>query len=111
MQNFLVLFLAPSSVIEEWMKTPQAEREAAEKKMHEDWDVWMASHGSMIKQTNSGGKTKKVSLSGVSDTKNDIMLYSVIEAESHEVAANAFVGHPHLTIPQATIEVMAIRPM
>ena len=111
MQTFLVLFLAPSSVIEEWMKTPQAEREAAEKKMRDEWNIWMSNHASMIKETNAGGKTKRVNTSGVTDTKNDIMLYSVIEAESHDVAAKAFEDHPHLGIPQASIEVMAIRPM
>lgn len=111
MQTFMVLFLAPVSVIEEWMKTPQEEREVAEKKMREEWDIWMSSHASMIKETNAGGTTKRVTSSGVADTKNDIMLYSIIEAESHEVAANAFLGHPHLSIPQASIEVMAIRKM
>lgn len=111
MQKFIVLFLAPAAVLEEWMKTPQEEREVGEKKMREDWDAWMATHASMIKETNAGGKTKRVSTEGVVDAKNDIMLYSVIEAESHEAASNAFIGHPHLTIPQATIEVMAIRPM
>ena len=111
MQTFIVLFLAPVAVIEEWMKTPQVDREVAEKKMREDWDAWMATHASMIKETHAGGKTKRINASGVTDAKNDIMLYSIVEAESHEVASNAFIGHPHLTIPQATIEVMAIRPM
>jgi hypothetical protein len=111
MQQFLVLFLVPVSVIEEWMKTPEQERLQAEKKMREDWDMWMSHHASMIKETNAGGKTKLVNALGVSDTKNDIMLYSVIEALSHDDATKAFEGHPHLGIPQASIEVMAIRPM
>lgn len=111
MQTFLVLFLAPASVIAEWMKTPEEERKAMEQKMKEDWDIWTNNHASMIKETNAGGKTKLVNTDGTSDTKNDIMLYSVIEAESHEVAAKAYEGHPHLAIPQATIEVMAIRAM
>jgi hypothetical protein len=93
------------------MKTPQEERQIAEKKMKEDWDTWTASHSKMIKETSAGGKTKRVNASGVSDAKNDIMLYSIIEAESHDAAAQAFVGHPHLSIPQATIEIMAIRAM
>ncbi len=111
MQRFLVLFLAPASVIESWMKTTQADREIAEKKMHEDWDAWMSVHASMIKETAAGGATKRVSVAGVSDTKNDIILYSLVEAESHELAAKAFEGHPHLGIPQASIEVMAVRPL
>lgn len=111
MQKFLVMFLAPVAVIEEWMKTPQADREIAEKKMREEWNVWSTAHASMIKETNAGGKTKRVNASGVSDTKNDIMLYSIIEAESHDIASQAFVGHPHLGIPEASIEIMAIRSM
>lgn len=111
MNTFLVLFLAPVSVIEEWMRTPQAEREVEEKKMREDWDTWTNNHASMIKETYAGGKTKQVDQTGVTDTKNDIMLYSIVEAESHEVAAKAYEGHPHLTIPQASIQIMAIRPM
>ncbi len=111
MNNYLVLFLAPATVMDEWMKTPQAERDAAEKKMRAEWDEWMAAHAGMIKETNAGGKTKRVTSDGVVDARNDIMLYSVIEAQSHEAAAKAYEGHPHLAIPQASIEIMAIRPM
>jgi len=39
------------------------------------------------------------------------MLCSFVEAESHEAAAKAFENHPHLQIPQSSIEVMAVRPM
>lgn len=111
MNTFLVLFLAPASVIAEWMKTPQAERDAAEKKMRAEWNAWMDAHAGMIKETKAAGKTKRVTTAGVVDSRNDIMLYSVVEAESHEVAAKAFEGHPHLGIPQASIEVMAIRSL
>ena len=65
----------------------------------------------MITDTGAGGKTKLVSTSGVSDIKNDIMLYSFVEAESHEAAAKAFENHPHLQIPQSSIEVMEVRSM
>jgi hypothetical protein len=39
------------------------------------------------------------------------MLYSFVEAESHEAAAKAFENHPHLGIPQSSVEVMEVRPM
>jgi hypothetical protein len=32
-------------------------------------------------------KTKLVTIQGIFDTKNGIMLYSIVEAESHETAA------------------------
>ena len=43
--------------------------------------------------------------------KNDIMLYAIVEAETHEAAAKMFEGYPHLQIPQASIEVMEIHPL
>jgi len=72
---------------------------------------WIGDHAKLITLTEAGGKTKRVTASGVSDTKNDIMLYSFVEAESHEAAAKAFENHPHLQIPQSSIEVMEVRPL
>jgi hypothetical protein len=111
MTKFLALYLVPAPVIEDWQKTDPATRKTAEEKMRADWDAWMATHKKIIVSTDAGGKTKRVTPNGVADTKNDIMLYSVVEADSHEAAAKAFESHPHLQIPQASIEVMAIRAM
>jgi hypothetical protein len=71
----------------------------------------MSEHAAMILSTEAGGQTKRVTGAGVADAKNDIMLLSYVEAESHEAAAKAFESHPHLQIPQASIEVMAVRSM
>jgi hypothetical protein len=112
MKKFMVLFLAPQSLMAEWMQKPEAERKEAEDKMRKEWDEWTASHSSLFVDGPAGtGKTKSVSESGVADTKNDIMLYGIIEANSQDEAANMFVGHPHFGIPQATIEVMEINPI
>jgi hypothetical protein len=111
MNKFIVLFLAPSAVMAEWMKKPQSERDGEEKKMREEWNEWMKVHAAMIKETNAAGKTKRVSAKGIEDARNDIMLYSIVEGESHEAVARAYEGHPHFGIPEATIEITAIRPM
>ena len=95
----------------EWMKKPEEERKEEETKMKAEWDVWMTAHAGMIKETNAAGKTKKVTGAGVVDHRNDLMLYSIVEAESHEAAAKAYEGHPHFGIPEATIEVMTLRSM
>jgi hypothetical protein len=111
MKKFLVLYLVPVAVIEDWVRTDPEKRRAAEEKMREDWNEWMRSHAAMITDTGAGGKTKRVLATGVSDIKNDIMLYSFVAAESHEAAAKAFESHPHLGIPQSSIEVMEVRSM
>ncbi len=109
--KFIVFYSIPVAVIADWAKTDPDVRKEAEDKMKAEWGKWMSEHASMIKVTEACGKTKKVTAQGVSDTKNDICLYSFIEAESHEAAAKAFEKHPHLQIPQSYIEVMAVRAM
>lgn len=112
MKKFLVTYLAPASVIADWKKTEPEKRKAAEEKMQGEWRTWMSDHTKMFVDKGAGvGKTKRVTAQGVSDTKNDIMLYAILEAESHEAAAKTFERHPHLQIPQSSIEVMEIHPL
>src|SRR4051794_34539013 len=110
-QKFLVLFLIPASVMADWEKTDPTIRQAEEQKMQVAWRKWMGEHAKMIISTEAGGKTKRVTASGVTDTKNDIILCSFVEADSHDAAAKAFENRPHLQIPQSSIEVMCVRPM
>jgi len=112
MKKFLVTYLAPATVIADWKKTEPAKRKEAEEKMQGEWKKWMSDHTAMFVDKGAGvGKTRRVNAQGVSDAKNDIMLYAIVEAESHEAAAKAFEGHPHLQIPQSSIEVMEIHPL
>ena len=111
LKRFLVLYLVPADVLAGWAKTDPATKKAAEQKMQSDWGRWMGDHAKIITVTEGAGKTKVVTSAGIRDTKNDIMLYSFVEADSHEAAAKAFEGHPHLQIPQSSIEVMEVRAM
>ena len=111
MTKFIALYLAPAKVIEDWSKTDPDKRKPIEEKMREDWMRWMDEHAAMVTQTEAGGKTKRVSADGISDVKNEVMLYSFVEAESHATAAQAFATHPHLRIPQSSIEIMEVRSM
>ena len=111
MIKFIVFYLIPSSVMAEWAKTNPDTRKAAEEKLKAEWQKWMSDHSKMITLTEACGKTKRVTAKGISDFNNDICLYSIIEAESHEAAAKIFENHPHLQIPDSSIEVMAVRAM
>jgi hypothetical protein len=110
-KKFLILYLVPPAVLADWAKTDPATKKVAEQKMQSDWQRWMGDHAKMITLTEAGGKTKAVTSAGIGDIKNDIMLYSLVEAENHDIAAKAFANHPHLTIPQASIQVMEVRAM
>ncbi|MGH8850803.1 MAG: hypothetical protein ACREYD_07405 [Casimicrobiaceae bacterium] len=100
------------SVIDEWKKTDAATRKPAEEKMQREWKRWVGDHGKMFADMGAGvGKTKRVAAQGTSDTKNDVMLYAIVKAESHDAAAKSFEAHPHLQIPESSIEIMEIHPL
>lgn len=109
MNKYVVLFGIPAAAIQDWMaKVSEEERKAQMDKMMTDWNEWMAAHESSILDKGLPlGKTKRVDANGASDTKNDLNWYLVVQAESHQAAADMFVGHPHLVqIPTAYAEVM-----
>ncbi|HEV7431686.1 MAG TPA: hypothetical protein VGN77_01485 [Steroidobacteraceae bacterium] len=112
MNNYLVLYLAPASMMEEWKKTPPEKRKIAEEKMRKDWKTWTSQHAKMFADMGAGaGKTKRVTAQGAADTKNDIMMYAIVNAESQDAAAKLFSGHPHLQFPKTSIEIMELHKL
>lgn len=102
------MYCAPAAGMAEWMQMPEAERKAEEEKMKGEWDMWTKAHANLQSVVAGAGKTKRVTASGVADTKNDVMLYAVAEGESHEAVAKVFEGHPHFGIPGSWIDIMPI---
>lgn len=112
MKKFLVLYMAPNALMREWMQKPAEERKAAEEKMQADWQAWMKEHASVFADLGGGaGKTKRITKGGTADSTNDIMLYSLVQGESEEEITKLFETHPHFGIPEASIEIMEVRPM
>jgi hypothetical protein len=98
----------PHEGLDAWLQLPEAERKEADEKMQAEWNVWMAEHKSVITETAGIGKPKRITSDGIEDSRNDIMMYSFIEAESLDAAAQMFKNHPHFGIPGAWIEVMSV---
>ena len=111
MKYFSVLYMMPPAGLGEWMSKPAEERKATEETLKGEWDTWLKEHAGAVKNTIGLGKTKRVSAHGIEDTKNGFMLSSYVEAESLEAAAELFKNHPHLKIPDATIEIMEANPL
>jgi len=58
------------------------------------------------------GKTKRAGLNGITDIKNNLAGFIVVQAENHEAAAKLFEGHPHFTIfPGEAVEIMECLPI
>jgi hypothetical protein len=77
------------------------------------WIAWGERYAAaIVDQGTPIGRTKRVDAQGVSDTRNLIAAYAIVQAESHEAAAKMFEGHPHFAIfPGDAVEVMECLPM
>lgn len=96
-----------------WDALSDDARRAKEREGMAAWSAWVQKHQAAIVD-NGGplGKTKRVSQEGVDDVANDLAVFMVVRASSHEAAAKLFAGHPHFTIfPGEAVEVMPLLPV
>lgn len=77
------------------------------------WGQWMSDHAEHIVDAGGPlGSTKRVSAEGVTETKNNLTGYVIIDAPSHEAAAQLFLDHPHFTIfPGDGVEILTCPPI
>ena len=55
------------------------------------------------------GPTKRTTRDGIADVVNEMTVFMVVRADSHEAAARLFEGHPHMTIfPCDAVDVMPL---
>jgi phosphoketolase len=112
MKKFVAIYVGTASALEKsgWNKLDEAKRKEVEASGIKAWGEWMAAHeAAIVDRGGPLGKTKRASAQGVSDTKNSMAAYVVVQAESHEAAAEMFEKHPHFTIfPGDSVEIMPV---
>jgi len=109
MKKYLVLYRMDAAEMQKMMANSTPEQR---KKGMAEWETWMKKKAaSFADRGGPAGKTKKVEASGVTDTRNDIGGYSIVQADSYDAAAAVFADSPHLSMPGATVEVMEITSM
>ena len=113
MKHYLAVYTGSPSAMDAWKTMDPSQREAREKAGVEAWTAWVAKHQAAIVDTGAPlGKTKQVTTQGITDTRNNMGAYTVVQAESHEAAAKLFEGHPHFTIfPGEAVDVMECLPL
>jgi len=63
------------------------------------WEVWANTHrGSLVDPGAPLFRKKRISAQGVEDFEDAKVAYAVIEAETHDAAAQIFSDHPHLRL-------------
>jgi len=109
MKKFLALFMGSGDA----SRTPASLDQETRDKGMAAWGAWMGQHAADIVDTGGPlGSTKKASRDGVSDTRNLVAGYVVVQAQSHEAAVRMFENHPHFAIfPGESVEVMECLPI
>jgi hypothetical protein len=110
MKKFMVLYMASAVDFEKMMQSSTPEQH---KKGMDMWMKWMTDNQkSLVDGGAPLGKTKRVDSKGVSNTKNEVGGYSIVQAESHDAAAKMFgKDHPHLHMPGAWVEIIEVMPI
>ncbi len=99
----------PAATIQNWMATVDEEtRKTQTEDMMQKWEQWMAEHAAQVVDKGMPlGRTKRITSQGITDVKNELNFYIIVEAESHDAAAELLRTHPQLAIiPDTYIEVM-----
>ena len=110
--SFLAVFLGSKTNPKwaAWNALPEAERKAKEQQGIAAWKAWADKYqGAIVYMGGPLGKTKKVSSAGIADVSNELAAFTVVRADSQEVAARMFQNHPHFAIfPGDAVEVMPV---
>ena len=110
MKKFMAIYMASGADFERMMKNSTPEQRS---KGMEAWMKWMNDNKASILEGGAPlGKTKRADASGISDAKNNIGGYSIVQAETHDAAAKLFGrDHPHVQMPGAWVEILEIMPV
>lgn len=115
MKKFLAVYTGSTSARERsgWDAISQDERKKREQDGMKAWMAWGQTHkAAIVEHGGPLGKTKRTGLNGVTDIKNNLAAYVVVQAETHEEAAKLFEGHPHFTVfPGDSVEIMELPPV
>lgn len=72
-----------------------------------DWNRWMDDHKDSFVDVGSPlGKNKRIRKNGIKDERNELTGYSIVQANSHEEAAQIFKDNPQLDMLGSYIDVV-----
>ena len=113
MKRYLCVFTGSPGAMDAFQKLPEAERQRREREGMAAWKKWAEDNaGSIVQMGGPLSKTKRVTREGVSDVRNNLGAFTVVQAESQDAAARLFLQHPHFTLfPGDGVEVMEVLPI
>jgi hypothetical protein len=113
MKRFLAVFTGSPAAMDQWSTLSEAERQRKQSEGVAAWKKWASDNAAaIVEQGGPLSRTKLVSTGGVSDIRNNLAAFTIVQAESQDAAARLFLDHPHFTIfPGEGVEVMEVLPV
>ncbi|MEO6536825.1 MAG: hypothetical protein ABIT47_03965 [Candidatus Paceibacterota bacterium] len=109
MNKYVAIFCLPADGVKDWMaNTDEKTRKEQTTQVMKEWETWKESHkDSLVDAGMPLGKTKRATKDGVTDVVNDLNWLMIVQAESHQAAAELVQTNPHIQmIPGSYVEVM-----
>ena len=115
MPKFLAVFTGSESSANQkkWEALDEKARGEREQAGMTAWMTWAKKNEAAIVEMGAPlGDTKQINREGISNITNNLAAYTVVEAASHEAAAELFLNHPHFMIfPGDGVELMECLPI
>ena len=115
MKRFLAIYIGTEDALAKvkWNELDEGTRREREASGIKAWMGWgNANSAAIVDQGSPLGKTKRAASDGISDVKNTMTGYVIVQAESQEAAAKLFLNHPHFSIfPGDSVEIMECLPL
>lgn len=108
MKRYLAVFLGSPEFMQKYRELDEEMRKRNDKTGMEAWMKWGKDNEKAIIDWGAPlGKTKVIGKGGITDIRNEMGAWTVVQAESHDEAAKLFLNHPHFMIfPGDRVEVM-----
>ena len=113
MKRFLAIYTGSASAMVKWNAMPEHESKERQAAGIKAWHAWVEKNkASIVEMGGPLGRTKCISPQGITDIRNNMMAFTLVQADSHEAAAKLFENHPHfVNFPGEAVEVMECMPV
>lgn len=113
MKKYLAVFVAPIEAYDKMKEERQSKSPEQKQQEMDAWREWMQAHKEHIVDYGGGvGSAKRITDGGeVTDTRNEIGGYMIVQAHSAEEAVGIFKDVPHFGVKGGGVEVMEIMQM
>ncbi len=110
MPRFVAVYTMKPEDFAAFSALPKSEQEAIDKAGLKAWEEWGKRNAAAIVATDvMVGKTRRVTKTGIVDSRNQIAGFLIVEAADITAATGLFQDHPHISVfPGDGIDVMPV---